>query len=148
MRYAEADITHELLVELEPLLKVNAEETGIGGEFCLNKLVYIRAASLGSYVGFTVRNDSGECVGYSGFAVNEHLYLPQYTMAQQDTLYLREDYRKGMTGIRLIKYSEKILRGKYRVNLILQNSTPERDLSNLFKRLGYSERDRVFVKTL
>lgn len=148
MRYSEADITYELLEELEPLLKINAEETGIEGEFNINKLVYIRAASLDSYVGFTVRNDEGECVGYSGFAVSEHLYFPQYTLAQQDTLYLREDYRKGMTGVRLIKYSEKILRGKYRVNLILQHSTPKRDLSGLFKRLGYSESDRVFIKEI
>ncbi len=149
MRYSEAVINIDLLDELEPLLAVNAAETGIeGAEFSINKLVYIRAASLEGYVGFTVRDDEGTCVGYSGFAVSDHLYFPQYKVAQQDTLYLREDCRRGAVGIRLIKYSEKILKGKYEVNLILQNSTPKRDLSNLFKRLGYSESDRVFIKEL
>jgi hypothetical protein len=145
----EEKITNSLLDEVEPLLEETAKETGsLRGEFKVNRLMYIRMSNLGVYVAITVRDSAGSIIGYAGYTVTPHLYYQQYTMAMQDAIHLSKSHRKGFTGVRLFKESERILKEDHNVNLIIQNSTQKIDLSNLFYRLGYKDSDRMFLKEL
>jgi len=145
----EEKITDKLLDEIEPLLEETAKETGdLNGEFKVNRLMYIRMSDIGVYAAITARDSKGSLVGYAGYTVSPHLYYQQYVMAMQDVIHVSKSHRKGFTGIRLFKESEKILKDNHNVNLIIQNSTQKIDLSNLFYRLGYRDSDRMFLKEL
>lgn len=146
MIYTEEKITIKLLDELEPLFKLNTRETGTDARFEINKLTYVKMAMVGAYVGISVRDMDGKCVGYAGYSVTDHLYHPDYRLGNQDTLYVHPDYRKGMVGVKLIKFSEKILKENYKVNLVIQHSTVRHDISRLLGRLGYNEADTTFIK--
>jgi L-amino acid N-acyltransferase YncA len=148
MRYSEEKITAALLEEASPLMEETVKETGpLQGKFEVNKMVYIKMSSMGLYRAYIARTEEGKLAGFLGMVVSEHLYFPEFNMAQQDVLHLGKEHRKGFVGIKLLKYSEKKLK-ELGVNVILQNSTNKKDISKLFLRLGYSPSDQVFIKEI
>jgi len=91
--------------------------------------------------------DEGKLVGYSIFFITNHLHYKSTKYANNDLLYLHPDYRRGTTGIKLIKASEKFLLDK-KVDKILWHIKFNKDFRILLHRLGYVDEDVIVGKII
>lgn len=89
--------------------------------------------------------DGEKMVGYHVTIVRPHLHYKQSLTAYADMYFIHPDYRQGMTGVRLFKYLERVLRERG-VDRIYQGTKLHKDMGRLFERLGYKETERLFVK--
>lgn len=106
-------------------------------------------ASIESNNGFrlyTARNQStGELVGYVGYFMSMSLHYNQCKQAVAHGIYLLPEYRRGMNGANLLRYSEADLINQG-VNQIFQAVTERKDYSALLERMGYTKRETTYGK--
>jgi len=93
---------------------------------------------------FTVRDD-GKLVGYSSFIVMPMLHNKGYAQAVSDTVYLHPEYRKGYTGVNLLKFSEKCLKEDGVTNIHVY-VTFRKDFGNIMDHLGYNPTETLYSK--
>jgi hypothetical protein len=67
--------------------------------------------------------------------------------AFEDMYFIKKEFRKGRTGIRLFKYAEDVLRS-IGVNRIILHTKVHMDNSRLFEYLDYKNTDKLFSKIL
>ena len=94
----------------------------------------------------TVRED-GALIGYALFIVNPHLHYKTCRTAFEDIYFLKKEYRKGRTGIRLFQFAEEELR-KDGVDRMIVHTKIHLDNSRLFEYLGYKHTDKLYTKIL
>ena len=94
----------------------------------------------------TVRDD-GILVGYYHAIVMPHLHYRSSKTAWSDLIYLHPEYRKGLTGYKMLKHAEKMLKdlGVQRSYLMTKAHLP---INILMKRLKYRLVERTFTKLL
>jgi hypothetical protein len=91
--------------------------------------------------------DGEKMVGYSVFFLNEHIHYKNNIIANNDVLFLAPEYRLGMTGIKLIKYSEMILQ-QLGVSKVIWHVKMARDFRRLLHRMGYQDEDIIVGRAL
>ena len=91
-------------------------------------------------------NDA-EMVGYSVFFLNEHIHYKNNIIANNDVLFLRATHRLGMTGVKLIKYSEMILQ-QLGVSKVIWHIKQAKDFRKLLHRMGYQDEDIIVGRAL
>lgn len=106
----------------------------------------INAERSGRFMLFTVRAPNGELVG------NCMMYLTRSThtkkwVAEEDTIFIREDHRKGRLGIKLVQYVEDVLRGFGITEIRVTVKTVNR-VGAMLQRLGYDHTGNQLVKVL
>ena len=89
--------------------------------------------------------DEGNLIGYHVSIVRPHLHYKHSLTAYADMYFMHPHYRQGMTGVRLFKFVEQVLRDMG-VDRIYQGTKLHKDMGRLFERLGYKETERLFVK--
>ena len=146
IEYCEEEVNYELFEEILPLLEKHKEEISIFKDVPLDVdiLKYIKMWVTDSFVFYSARED-GELIGYSAYFISSHIHYKSLLVAQADVLFLKKSKRKGLTGVRLLKYSEDKLK-ELGVDKILQSTKVHYDLGNLLGRLGYEECDKIYVK--
>lgn len=107
---------------------------------------YEQLEQAGIFKLFTVRNET-DIVGYFACFVMPHLHYCDHLYATNDVLYLKPEYRKGFTGIRLIKFAERCLKDDG-VSVIQINTKNHKPFDPVLIRLGYSLADKVYSKVL
>lgn len=92
----------------------------------------------------TVRKDT-TLVGYAWFLVMPHLHHRDHIFAVNDVLFLKKEYRKGLTGVRLIKKAEQTLS---QLNVSKVYITGKRDtvLCKILTKIGYEKEEENFSK--
>ena len=95
---------------------------------------------------FTAR-DSSELVGYFVVLVGRSLHYKDHIFAENDILYLHKDYRKGYTGIKLIKFAEKC-RKEDGVSILKVNTKVHQPFDTLMSFLKFNLIERVYTKYL
>lgn len=105
---------------------------------------YLSAQDQGNLACVTCRDD-GKLVGLTAFFLLPYLYSKFHRIAIEDLYYLAEPYRKGMTGIRLLKEAEKVLKF-YGASIINVVSKAHQDRTVLYERLGYRYTEKHFSK--
>jgi len=95
---------------------------------------------------FTAR-DSSELVGYFVVLVGRSLHYKDHIFAENDILYLHKDYRKGYTGIKLIKFAEKCLK-EDGVSILKVNTKVHQPFDTLMSFLKFNLIERVYTKYL
>lgn len=95
---------------------------------------------------FTARAD-GKLVGYFAVLVMKHLHYKGDTFADNDVLFLKKEYRKGLTGVKLIKFAEACLRNDG-VAVLNINTKAHKPFDLILSRLGYEQADRIYSKYL
>jgi len=91
--------------------------------------------------------DGDKMVGYSVFFLNEHIHYKNNIIANNDVLFLAPEYRLGMTGIKLIKYSEMILQ-QLGVSKVIWHVKMAKDFRKLLHRMGYQDEDIIVGRAL
>ena len=144
--YAEEEVNYELFEEILPLLEEHKEEISIFKDVPLEVdiLRYIKMWVTDSFVFYSAREDD-VLIGYSAYFISPHIHYKSLLIAQADVLFLSKPKRKGLVGVRLLKYSEERLK-ELGVDKILQSTKVHYDLGNLLGRLGYEECDKIYVK--
>ena len=134
--------------ELAPLLPVHYEELCVTKDYPLSPdyAAYDRMYQAGCIRSITCRAD-GELIGYIIFLIQPHLHYKTCITAFEDLYYVKKEYRKGRTGIKLFQYAEKVLKCAG-VNRIVMHTKVHMDNSRLFEYLGYKHTDKLFTKLL
>lgn len=99
----------------------------------------------GRFVMYIARDD--KLWGYSAWFVTPHMHYADLMVAVNDVLYLHKDQRKGSTGIKLIKFSESMLKQRG-VNKIVWHIKKSNDWSSILYRMGYSDEEKIVGKIL
>lgn len=138
-----------VLPEIQHLLQAHYEELTLNkGRVTLKPVwsKYLDMERSGKFFALIARIDS-EVVGYSGFILDQHLHYADLMLAQNDVLFLRKDHRLGMTGIRLLKFSEQFMQGKG-ANKIIWHIKLANDFRVILNRMGYQDEEVIVGKML
>lgn len=140
------DLTPDVVDEIGNLAAAHCDEVfPIHFDLDIQKDGYVEAAKSGIIRAFTLRRH-GRLVGYSIFLVGKHPHFGIKT-ATQDAIYILPEYRRGQVG-RFFIQSCDISMKEEGIKLVFQHTLIKKDLSKLFKSLGYSEVQKTFMKEL
>jgi GNAT superfamily N-acetyltransferase len=141
-----AEYMGEILDELKPLHAEHWKETEKyrhGLQLNPDYGYMIDREQQGRFMLFTVRQDEllvGNCMMYLSKSTHTQKWV-----AEEDTIFILPEYRKGRLGVRLIRYVDDVLRNmgisEIRVTTKTVNST-----ENLMKRLGYTHTGNQLTK--
>ena len=95
---------------------------------------------------FTVRDDT-ILVGYFVVLLIPSLHNKGLVQGIVDIIYLDKEYRKGFTGYKLFKFSEKCLK-EDNIKVMHVTTTEVNPIDPILKRLGYSKIETKFEKVL
>lgn len=93
---------------------------------------------------FTARDDD-KMIGYFVVIVGINLHYKDHVFAVNDILYLDQQYRKGRTGLKLIKFAEQCLRDDG-VSVLNINTKVHKPFDSLMEYLGFNLIERVYSK--
>lgn len=93
---------------------------------------------------FTARS-SEKLVGYLVVLLGNNIHYKDHVFASNDIIYLHPDYRKGMTGVKLIKFAEKYLK-KDGVSVMVMNTKVHSPFDIILERLGFTPTERLYSK--
>ena len=140
-------LTPELAVEMGVLLEENSNETSpLEEKLDVYWKGYFLAQSAGILKIYTVRSDL-KLVGFAVYVVEIMLHHKTLVRAVCDTIFISKGSRKGATGMDIIKFCESQLK-RIGVSVVTIGTNNKRDLSKLFKRLGYSPTETVFSRRI
>jgi GNAT superfamily N-acetyltransferase len=149
MHYAHESYTN-IKDEIKPLLEQHYQEIALDQDVIkLNPDwdAYAKYDSIHALRCYTARNDDGDLVGYFVLMVSTSLHYKDHLFANNDVIFLRKDARKGMTGVKLIKYAVKCLQheGITRINI---NTKTHQPFDVVVERLGFELIERVYSLVL
>ena len=107
--------------------------------------LYMQLHANGSLHATTARTLAGELVGYCVYMVTRNLNYKDHVWAEGDVFFLHKDYRKGLSGVRLLKAAEAAM-VSLGVTKIINKVKLHKDVGVLFERMGYTAVERVYVK--
>lgn len=96
---------------------------------------------------FTARLE-GRLIGYAVFVVNRNSHYRSSVQAVQDVLYVDPHERRGLTGLKLVKFADEVLRVE-EVQVVYHHVKAKHPiLGRLLGRLGYEVVDVIYAKRL
>lgn len=107
---------------------------------------YDAMAARGELHLLTARND-GELVGYYVGIVKPHLHYKSSLTAYNDIIYIKPQYRQGMTGVRLFKEVERTLKERG-VQRMYMNTKEHLNFGVILERLGYKKAETIYTKRI
>jgi GNAT superfamily N-acetyltransferase len=134
--------------ELKQLYPEHYEELSVTKSIPLepNYEVYKNIEDAGILKVVTCRNDA-DLIGYILFIVTPHLHYKSCITAVEDIYFVRKDYRKGRTGIKLFQFAEKYLK-EQGVHRVIFGTKVHLDNSKLFEYLGYTFFEKLYTKLI
>jgi len=135
--------------EAEPLLKQHWEEIALNKDIIkLNPdwRAYAELDRVNSLRVFTARKD-GKLVGYFVVIVSKALHYADHLFANNDIIFLTKPARKGLTGVKLIKFAIDSLKAEGITKLHI-NTKAHQPFDPILERLGFEEIERVYSLVL
>jgi L-amino acid N-acyltransferase YncA len=105
---------------------------------------YMEAEKAGIMQLLTVRAD-GKLVGYCIMFIKPHPHYADVLVGFEDTYYLRKEYRKGMTGVRIITKSEKYCKDRGCREIVFMEIA-SKETASIFQHLKYKKSHTVWTK--
>ena len=138
----------ECFDEVLKLLDNHYQELSVTKNYPLNPdyEVYKQADETGNVRVILCTNDD-VIVGYIIFFIGLNLHYKDCLLATEDIYYLKPEYRKGTTGIKMFKFAEKYLK-TLGVNMIKYSTKVHMDNSKLFEYLDCKLIEKIFIKNL
>jgi hypothetical protein len=135
--------------ECQELIRLHWEEIALNkGKIKLNPdwESYYEAEKQNKFKVFTARS-SGTLVGYFAVFIGSNPHYKDHLFAANDVIYLHKDFRKGMTGVKLIKFAEACLK-QDGVSVLSINTKTHQPFDLILSRLGFNLIERVYSKYL
>ena len=108
--------------------------------------MYETVEAAGNLRVYSARHE-GELVGYVIFFLRTHPHYKTSLHAHQDVLFLLPAYRKGLVGIRLIKFADKML-GEEGVQVVSHHVKDYADFGPILERMGYEKVETIYMRRL
>jgi len=126
-------------------LRHKEELSAFSEELNIDVVSYMRLYRMRRFKFYSAREDS-KIIGYVAYLLHP---LPHYgtLSAEQDVLYIVPEKRRGSLGLKILKYSESLLK-ELGVKRILQHTKVKQDIGPLFQRLGYTPVEIIHMKEL
>lgn len=105
----------------------------------------VNAERLGRFILFTVRSD-GKLVGNCMMYLSKSTHTQKW-VAEEDTIFILPEYRKGRLGVRLIRYVEDVLRNMGVTEIRVTVKTVNR-VGELLQHLGYQHTGNQLTRIL
>jgi hypothetical protein len=135
--------------EIEPLLIEHWNEIALNKDIIkLNPdwREYARLDELNALRIYTARKD-GELMGYFVIMVSRSLHYKDHLFANNDIVFLTKPARKGLTGLKLVKFAMESLKAEGVTKLHINTKTHQ-PFDPIMERLGFEEIETVFSKVL
>jgi len=107
---------------------------------------YAKAERAGSLLLCTARLDASRLVGYYLMIVHRHAHYKHIIVATEDLHFVHPEHR-GWTGIRLMKFAERMARAHH-AGLLVSRAKAKSEHGALYRRLGYDLMDEIYTKRL
>lgn len=132
--------------ELAPLIQEHAEELSPhkGKYQPMVSEIYRLLDKKGHLIAVTAR-EGEKLVGYCSFILAPSFHYLGVLNAEIDCFFLQKKYRKGLSGIRLLKSGEKACKERGATHIV-QKCKVCQDLSPILERMGYEKIEYVFLK--
>jgi len=87
-------------------------------------------------------------VGVIGGVVAQHTFNPEVVILSELLWFVSKTYRKSMQSIKLFKRFEQegIRLGATQVYVCLRSNLKDQSVQRVYERLGYTEKERTYVK--
>lgn len=96
---------------------------------------------------FTARDAGNKLVGYFVVFVKAHIHYKDHLFSYNDIIFVDQDYRKGFTSIRLMKFAERCLKADG-VGVMIVNTKMHKPFDSLLIWLGYKHIENIYSKVL
>lgn len=138
----------DVVAEAAPLLVRHWKEIAHYQDIVLNPGIsgYVELERRGALRLYTAR-DGKRLAGYAVFFIRHNMHYKDSLQAVQDVLFLDEDYRKGFTGIKLIKYADEALRDEG-VQVVYHHIKSAHNFGPILERMGYQLVDLIYARRL
>lgn len=150
LTFALEPYTQKLRSEAVPLVQAHAAEVKTmpeGMEVRVPEGLYLELDAAGFLKVYTARDsETSELVGYNVFTIMNREEI-NALMAQHNSMFLRQDYRKGFNAMKFLKWCDDHL-ASIGVCYVTQHVTEAVDYSPLLRRLGYSKTETIYGKRL
>lgn len=91
---------------------------------------------------YAIRDNDEKMIGYAVFTVMNHLRYKYKIAAQNDVIFLLPEYRKGFTGVKIVK--EITSRLLEEADLVTWHVKDSHDFSPILTRMGFVKQDTVY----
>lgn len=144
--YAVEPFSDALLCEFLPLLQEHYRELWKHPDIPLSPDLqrYYFFANNGMLHIVTARQD-GELIGYAVNIMMKGLHYSTAGFASNDLVFVSKSHRKGLVGIRLLRFMEEKLK-EAGVHFIQMHVKPEPDFSPVLKKSGYELFETIYMK--
>ena len=135
--------------EIEPLLEQHYKEIALNKDIIKLNPDWRAYAQLDAINGlriYTARKD-GKLMGYFVVIVSRSLHYKDHLFANNDVIFLTKTARKGLTGMKLVKYAIASLKAEGITKLHV-NTKMHQPFDPIMERLGFEEIETVFSKVL
>jgi GNAT superfamily N-acetyltransferase len=135
--------------EIEPLIKQHYDEIALNKDIIkLNPdwEGYARLDNINALRVYTARKND-ELVGYFVVIVSKSLHYRDHLFANNDIIFLAKSARKGLTGVKLIKYAIESLAAEGITKLHI-NTKAHQPFDAILERLNFEEIERVYSLVL
>lgn len=135
--------------EIEPLLKQHYDEIALNKDIIKMNPDWRAYAQLDAINGlriYTARKD-GKLMGYFVVIVSRSLHYKDHLFANNDVIFLTKTARKGLTGMKLIKYAIESLKAEGITKLHV-NTKMHQPFDPIMERLGFEEIESVYSLVL
>lgn len=135
--------------EIEPLLEQHYKEIALNKDIIKLNPDWRAYAQLDAINGlriYTARKD-GKLMGYFVVIVSRSLHYKDHLFANNDVIFLTKTARKGLTGVKLVKYAIESLKAEGVTKLHI-NTKMHQPFDPIMERLGFEEIETVFSKVL
>jgi hypothetical protein len=147
IQYTTAKVS-ECFDEVLTLLDAHYQELSVTKHYKLNPCFDLyKANESNGKCRVILCKDNNVIVGYIVFFIDINLHYQDCLLATEDIYYLKPEYRKGRTGIKMFKFAEEYLKS-LGVNMIKYATKVHSDNSALFEYLGYAFTEKVYIKTI
>lgn len=139
----------EVVQEAQPLLQAHYDELTLHKEVVkLNPQwdQYALLERLDRLAIFTARDD-GKLAGYNAFFVQKHFHYAGLTVAQNDVFWISDEYRRGTTALRFLRYSEEALKG-IGAQKIVYHCKYSNNFAPILHRLGFADEEVMVGKMI
>ena len=139
----------DVMEEMKSLLQVNYEETGIYNDKINLEVMWDQYLKLDELdiIHLVIARKEGEMIGYYACFIQPHLHYASELFSANDTMFILPEYRKGFTGIKLIKEAEKQMRERG-VSVMSIHFKTYAPFDKILERLGWDYSERLYTKYL
>lgn len=135
--------------EIEPLLEEHWKEIALNKETIkLNPdwRAYAELDRINALRIYTARKE-GKLMGYFVILVSRSLHYKDHLFANNDIVFLTKSARRGLTGLKLVKFAVESLQAEG-VTKLHVNTKTHQPFDPIMERLGFEEIETVFSKLL